>query len=539
MSHIPMPTGGATESPETEFDGNHPSNASLVAPIEVPIPSTNEVPRALGEDEGVISPWFYKQWRRIATLEWSTNDPIGKILWQMPVSPLHLDPTLAWQMALFHGWGGNFEISFRAVATGFHAGQIAIVSYPPRIDPSEISSPLEYSVYPYDVIDVKKLTTTEFTIQDRRNTKYHYLRHDNKDTLDADIGGRVAIYVDTPLTTSATGVQKISLAIWGKCASNFKPAFIRSPLTHVPKNSVTVPQTLIDILNVASHRTYLSNGPNSLQRLTIYPSNVTTLTKYFSNCVKLDGSLIHKVTIYPQTYSFHVDRSIAKYSSENTLTWDIRSADTYFPECGAKIVYLIDNSNVTKVFSKEIAAFSPASDRVLLTSYTDLEIGHTYTVKYEYGSDMPQFDSRNSLVLRQKGTGFVLWQPIVAGNCIQFQPLTTLLNAGFLAGHLEPTEAFLIRVQSKLTKLPLFHMKLHPEGFFSAPALDTTYQNFDIADITFAGEGVIGLLDTFPDVPAINMAQHMVIAESRDKAARRLARQQLKQVPSQIDVTQQ
>nr|QKN88948.1 MAG: hypothetical protein 2 [Picornavirales sp.] len=522
MSHIPQPTGSAES--DTEFSGNHPSKAqSTIAPIENPIPSTNEVSKAIGEHMGLLSPWFYQQWRRVTTLEWTTNDPVGKMLWSTEISPLSFDPTLAWQMAMFHAWGGDFEICFRAVATGFHAGQIAVVSFPPRIDPRDNNNPINYTIFPYEIIDVKKLETTEFRLLDRRNTKFHYIRHDAKAQLDEDIGGRVAIYVDSPLSTSATGVQKIALCVWVRCAPNFRPEFVRSPLEDVPINKASVPQTFIDVLNAATDETALSNGVALVGNLQIQPDTISKLTRYYSNTCNINGEVIDLVGNYPTVFTGNRNPIGATYTSGNAFSF--KSSDfysSYIPESCSPFVYFSTAKDV--IYPCEITS---ASGRIVavktLGSWTPTP-GTSYAMymrNIEEAYVQNNFSLNNPTIVK-KGEGFVLFKSSRQFFCTQFLTLSQLLNAGILKGTLSPGECFLIQVKSKMTKLPLFHMKFHYNGYFTAPAT-ANYQLFSISDIIFEQNGIINVLDSFPDIQqsAANIATHLFLVHHSQKQARK------------------
>nr|QJI53515.1 MAG: hypothetical protein 2 [Picornavirales sp.] len=517
MSHIPQPTGSAES--DTEFSGNHPSNASpTIAPIENPIPSTNEVSKAIGEHMGLLSPWFYQQWRRVTTLEWTTNDPVGKMLWSTEISPLSLDPTLAWQMRMFHAWGGDFEICFRAVATGFHAGQIAVVSFPPRIDPSDNNNPINYTVFPYDIVDVKKLETTEFRLLDRRNTKFHYLRHDDRAQLDEDIGGRVAIFVDSPLSTSATGVQKIALCVWVRCAPNFKAEFVRSPLQDLPIDRTTVPQTFIDVLNTINDESFLSNGVSFAGTLQIQPTTISKLTRYYSNTVNVNGDVIKLYTGFPEKFTANRNPIGVRFDNTNkqfTIT-PTGFYQTYLPEsCSSNIIISNGNNSYPAVITNADGTLWPYTAETTLT-------GEGVIYLKNVGDFLETSFTLNNPTIVKSGEGFVLFKSSRNHYCTQVLTMSQVLNAGILKGTLSPGECFLIQVKSKLTNLPLFHIKFHYEGFFTAPA-NANYQAFQLNSIKFEQNGIINVLDSFPDIiqGSANIATHLFLVHAQQKASKR------------------
>lgn len=515
MSNFVTSDGGNTD-PATEFNSTHQSNASpTIAPIENPIPSTNEVSKAIGEHVGLLSPWFYQQWRRVTTLEWTTNDPVGKMLWSADISPLSLDPTLAWQMRLFHAWGGDFEICFRAIATNFHAGQIAVVSFPPRIDPKEHNNPINYTLFPYDVIDVKKLETTEFRLLDRRNTKFHYMRHDERAQLDEDIGGRVGIFVDSPLSTSATGVQKIALAIWVRCAPNFRAEFIRSPLTDIPITTSTVPQTFIDILNATNSFTTLSNGVSHVDVLSIQADTIKILKRHYSNTVDVNGNTVQFLS--SNLYPFRALRNPIGFKATSS-TEGAPTANgyyqTYVPESCGTMIFFTDNTG--NCFKATMSSWNAA---LLTIKDAALDVGKNYNMVLTNVSDAIETTfPYNNPTIEKAGEGFVLFKSSRNHYCTQTLPLSQLLYSQLLKGTLSSSECYLIAVKSILTKLPLFHMKFHPKGFFTAPAT-ANFQQFSINDIFFEQNGIINALDSFPDVKqgAANIATHLFLVHTQEK----------------------
>lgn len=518
MSHIPQPGGG--ENLQTEFNSEQVSpQAPTIAPIETTTPSTQEVSRAAGERSNIPT-YFYSHWRRMATLEWTTNDPVGKLLFQAPVSPLHMDKTLAWLMSLFHAWGGDFEIMFRVVATGFHAGQVAIVSFPPRIDLKNMSNPIDYTIFPYDVMDVKKLEPQAFVLRDRRNTKYHYLRHDLREQLDEDIGGRVGIFVDTPLTTSATGVQKISLAIWVRCASNFEVAYVRPPLIDQPVSKIYVPPTLIKLLNTATD-SYLASTAKVPTHFVQWPQAHKIMTRCYSNCSKLDGNMYQPYTSNPrlnrvQNNLTAIFCTLTSGTGQSFLYPKSNSLYSYLPETLPTVVYISPGGAAsTVIYRATIKTFYSSAQIVVDGEYTSNPNSYVYFSEIVDKPMNTTFPNDN-IPLLKAGEAFIAFgsSNTLDSACMQTLFLANYFHNRELDGVLDEGYAFLILVSSKATKLPLFHIKLHQGGFFTAPAQGSSAAFYDLSLISFSGEGIIGVLDSFPDIVggAANLEQHAILA---------------------------
>nr|QJI53569.1 MAG: hypothetical protein 2 [Picornavirales sp.] len=523
MSHIPQPTSGDSNL-ETQFHSTQlQANGPTIAPIETPTPNTREVQAAAGE-EVTIPDYFYKQWRRVATLEWTTNDPIGKVLWTANVSPLELDPALAYQMALFHAWGGDFEVSVRAVATGFHAGQMAIVSVPPGIELEDINNPLDYTLFPYEVMDVKKLEANAFTIRDRRNTKYHYMKRDNSPPGVGDIGGRVGLFVDTPLTTSATGVQKIALAVWARCASNFRVAYVRNPLMHQPTQVSYVPEPIIAALN-ASLNSLLANGPTYAKELSIQPSDIKVYKKWYSNCVRMNGKVFQPLK--EPVYWHKRDISIISGKMDSSGRFDVNntSQNSYPLESGStECTFQVAGTSECETLALSRSAFSGSLYFLVFQQPSKL-VGKQGTLFVRTGStnfNGGVFPEQNITIIKE-GEGLVTFSN-GAANCVQTENIALLFVSFAFPDNLPQNKCYSIVLKSKLTGLPIANMKLHRGGYMTAQSLPKVTTKFLLFDCTFEQNGIMGVLDSFPNplTTNANMAAHLFLAKQAARNSKRI-----------------
>lgn len=513
MSHIPQPEGSSNS--ETSFDGSLIRGESgKIEQIETTTPSTAEVGRAAGED-GQLPSYFYQHWRKVATIPWTTNDPIGKILWSTDVTPLGFDPTLAWQMRLWHAWGGDMEIMVRLVGTGFHAGQVACVSLPPRIYPNSVTNPLKYSIYPFEILDPKKLDPIMMTLRDRRNTKYHYLRHDGNDTTDADVGGHFAIYVDSPLNTSSTGLNRVNISIWAKCAQNFAPAFYRDPLVEIPKESPIAPDTLTDLLNslgsVYNNLSAAQNNANQLARM----ENMKVLTNYYANSVKLNGSLIQ----IKSGEQWHNDSSW--FSAKIVITGDasvkyywVQSVDGHIISALSDMSVVVSNGLTTYWCTHKERKWKTIEKLPsLLVDITPTPVAEVEkcTAYYRSGTQTTFNETINNLKVDRQDETFVLFAGSFSSYAIQTQILAQAFRAKIFANILEDNMCFLYTIKTRRSGLPLFQVKLHSGGYFTA--LNTGSLALDnLSDLIWEPSGLIA-----SDAPMITnqqMAQNDEIRQS-------------------------
>nr|QKN88973.1 MAG: hypothetical protein 2 [Picornavirales sp.] len=523
MSHIPQPTSGDSNL-ETQFHSTQlQADGPTIAPIETPTPNTREVQAAAGE-EVTIPDYFYKQWRRVATLEWTTNDPIGKVLWTANVSPLELDPALAYQMALFHAWGGDFEVSVRAVATGFHAGQMAIVSVPPGIELEDINNPLDYTLFPYEVMDVKKLEANAFTIRDRRNTKYHYMKRSAGPPGIQDIGGKVGLFVDTPLTTSATGVQKIALAVWARCASNFRVAYVRNPLMHQPKQMAYVPEPIIAALN-ATKNSLLANGPVYAKELSIQPSDIKVYRKWYANCVRMNGNIYQPLNDPVYWHKRELSTVAGQMDSQGQFDIDNNSQFSYPIESGStSCVFQEANTSVCETLAIGRFVYSGKAYYVIFQqkSVNPLKKGTLTVFTGTGGFNAGNFPKENITIVKE-GEGLVTFSS-GTGNCVQTENIALLFVADAFPDTLPQNKCYSIVVKSRLTGLPIANVKLHRGGYMTAQSLPKTTTKFLLNDCTFEQNGIMGVLDSFPNplTTNANMAAHMFLAKQAAKRSRKI-----------------
>ena len=84
----------------------------------------------------------------LTTFNWSATNPVGYILWQNIVSPMHLataenaqpnvpfDVTILGFLAnLFTYWRGSINLIFQVVGTAFHEGRLDFCNHPATISP--------------------------------------------------------------------------------------------------------------------------------------------------------------------------------------------------------------------------------------------------------------------------------------------------------------------------------------------------------------------------------------------------------------------
>lgn len=268
----------------------------------------------------------------------------------------------------------------------------------------------------------------------------------------------------------------------------------------------------------------MSNGVNQTNAVKIMPSTIVNLKDSFSNCVDAQGYII----------PFYVNYWGFNFTVDNI---NIRVADgvgyfngkSYLPESCGKTWIVYNNDRVQTVNVSKIDIFVSSSPRIIFEDPKPIDA--TYTAYPKYGDNLPKGTSPYSLNILKAGTSFMLFKSSLNDQCIQFLTLSVYLYSRQLAGILDENDCFLFTVKSKLTNLPLFHCKFHKQGFFSAPST-SQIQQFLMRDIFFESSGLIGVLDSFPDIQnsSANIATHLFLAHQITKNERRANKAKLESV---------
>lgn len=494
QSHIPQPD---TAAPGEQIQST--DSVPAMQSIEVPSPSNaGEIVPAMGEFNG-LDPYFYNQFRQIAKIRWTVQDVAGKLLWYIPLNPLAMDKNLAHICRCYLAWNGDFQFNFKVAGTGFHAGLLTFVKTPPTLHPERLTNPQDFSFMPWDAVDPKMLEIGSMYGRDIRPIKYHYMQKQPDAPADYYLGGYLALYVDIPLNTSASGTPRIELAIWVRNAPNFKVAWmVPFDLQEITPMAVA-PPILDHLLNFAVlHETQmLSSYPIDVSTIEIMPAELKILNKHVYNCIKLDtspmsmfakddpknltppnvpwagiltGAVVEKGTkaIFDKVYPFWQGNT-----TFNTAAWS--SDQLGMMQIKDPLTEVINNdrwlSGVAISVSKDPAGkddrffiYPPAND-IAPTKITDNE--------YKASTSDESF-----LLFGAGSNGYV---------CPQFYALSEAFIEADINGiqqWIPPGQSAIFQMIEYNSKLPLTFVRLNREGFFTAPA-STDKMKFAFRDISF------------------------------------------------------
>lgn len=505
MSNAARPeSGGPAEAPSLQIPSTAGTMPDAPSGLVAPTPNTGEVPAGMGEGN-MLDPYFYNQMIRIATVTFTTSDQPGKILYIVTLDPTRMSQQLAYVMAMYLAWGGDYEVGVRAIATNFHAGQIGIVLVPPTLDPMNFTTPQRYSVLPYRVVDVKEPSVVSLIIRDMRPTKYHYTKKPpgalENDPYELSIGGRFMVVVDSPLTTSATGVNKINLAVWMRLQPNFRVSFMVPPVKDMPE-SVQFPEALLDSLNssLTAFGSTLSSSPTIAANLIIEAISIKQISSGLFNTSDFAGKNISNLwhgdsKFVPPTWlqRGQVVGSGKEFEVHDIEPqWDIApkqatlSTFSENPEELLSVVVEIVAYEKTRVIKVKSKVDSPIANGTYVVVIFNAEVGSTGTwpdVTVSIPNDKESFLLFAGLDTKIFST--------------QTSAITANLATKKFADAIPRGQAALFSVKEAVTELPLFFVKWYRSGLFTSLGRKDRFV-FNYSTLSFHFEYFIPEASEFP-----------------------------------------
>lgn len=263
-----------------------------------------------------IDMYFRMQFIALASFVWNTTQSPGTLLWSIPISPKQLTPHIRHLAKMYNTWVGGFNFNFKVCGTGFHSGAIAIVRLPPNITPSSISSPSEFSVFEYVIIDPKTLEVVSEHIIDQRNKMYHYMDDEGRDA----IGGHIAVYVLAPLATSSTGNQNITIQVLARPSMDFN-FFQIKPIAAEGSKEDDDPVEIPNALNSSICNKGTGTFGTPVKNIIISPKSVNLPLASLNGCYKFDGTHLGNATsqIFPIP---EISYSLASSPQTNSIAPD-------------------------------------------------------------------------------------------------------------------------------------------------------------------------------------------------------------------------
>lgn len=523
MSHIPQPPVEAG-APGEQIEST--DSAPMQQNLEVSMPSNSqEITPAVGEFN-LIDPYFYTQNCQIATVTWTTSDQIGKLLWYIPISPQLMHKNLVYITRMYLAWTGDFEFMYKIAGTGFHAGMLTLVKLPPGVHPSKITNYRDFSTQPWEGSDAKMLGATSYYGRDIRPIKYHYVHPQPGTPEDYNIGGYIALYVNLPLSTSASGVPRVDVGIWVKCAPNFRVGWVIPYDLYQDTSEAVMPETLKNALDWTGTAIAPIMSANALvaHYLKILPAATKVINTGIYQCFSMQGDILSKF------YSNQGDEVV------NQGTWNVSSVSE-----DGKTMVLVDPShpwqaspqlgliyagtrNIVTPYIKSVDEVH--ADGKLVRTFTADE-GHSFKgivpgdflfVTY-FHPDTTKATwtvsgwTDNEISSPLANESFVVY----ANNdvmSLQITELTRLFRNGALKDWLPIGSAALLTIYDSANNLPLRNVKLYRKGFMTTNAMADAAQ-FNINTVYFQYNGLISETGNIPTSQTMSRDFLLVMDQQR------------------------
>lgn len=501
QSHIPQPNSGDVPGMQIASTDAAPPASS----IETTAPTPPDLYPAMGEFN-TIDQWFYVQERWIRNIEWTTSDHIGRMLWHTPINPLVMDANLAHICKLYNAWIGSFQFCFKICGTGFHAGMITFVKTPPNLHPSRITNPALFSTQPWNGMDPKMIEMGSIYGRDIRQNKFHYMQASDNVSELMTIGGWLALFVNAPLSTSSSGVPHISIAVWVKCAPDFRVSWMLPiGLNNIVAQS-EAPCPLPQLLDFTESEPILASMPAPCDHITIRPKSVKVQNIGIYNCFSLDGRKLSKFTTKDGFLGFRapVLGPVGKWqTTTDAKKKNIIGPDPFWQYIPTKNVAVLDSVKTYSACVKVDDTIHNDGGTYKLTILAEpgdnLPVDGDVTLMLNYPNDCKDSGIADNEYAGKSSSESFLTFTHGANNAqsLQTSALAELFSHGVLSTWIPVGQAALFQLEEVSSGIPLAYVKLYREGFFTTAGQEDQVQ-FEIAKMKLTFMNMVEQESTFP-----------------------------------------
>nr|QJI53576.1 MAG: hypothetical protein 2 [Picornavirales sp.] len=499
QSHIPQPNAVGAPSEEV-LSTDSAQRSPTVSGIGVPGPSPIEAPTHVGA-HNAIDPTLYVQQIFCATFPWTTKDQPGKLLFKMRVTPREINKIMALLSRIYNSWSGGFEFMVKVAGTGFHAGALTLVRFPPNIDPDVYSGTKDWSAFEWVLFDPKMLEVASITIRDQRPTNYHYVVPENETPSSWDIAGYLGVFVDMSLNTSSSGSQSIQVQLWARPAPDFQFLQLIIPQDVPSRDTALIPAEIasaLDFSKAAHNVTTCASFPYTPDKVIIAPQSVKTVSHGIFNTFQLDGTSNSKYQIYnefrPPGFQF------TGLIGDNSISFPAGYWDTTPPKGSAALMF--NSSGVTGAFNFKEAINDDWSGSVDAWHESDFP-KNTYTEVYVRETSALHFYSNdNSYSAKTDKESFIKFQAVYNSNLttIQTSEMARVFQSGAYAKWIPNGMCALFTMIDTSENLPIAFCKLYKEGFLTTSA-SSDQNEYPITNIRFVFSNFIQRTDALPTNP--------------------------------------
>lgn len=451
----------------------------MISGLEVPQPSFESEVATHGTQINDVDPYLRTQFVIDSTILWTDQMSPGTVLYSRPIHPSSLNDVVKYMTRPYNYWKGSMEFKMFLAGTGFNAGKIGIFKLPPNKRPEEIGGINEWSMLPYEVMDVKQMMAFTRVGSDQANILYHYNPLDLNDS--STFGGYFVIVVLMKLVGRQTG-DSINLMVSNRLAEDFvvgqllPPSLFPGASAGVSPYNLCFPQPGDQVLHplsadpivymkilpaaplVKNTGTY---GAYSLAGQQVSPA----LTKDRSDPLKM------RAWALKQPSGLRFERNAPH---EGEQYWMIDRTKGQTPENVISIPYKTPTDAASLVYQADLHTW------VALEGEANMMISPTEVANVPYiipqvSSLIPIPDEHVKFAIYNGESQVVFTNRFgTTGRSDVWQTRATGEVLSQLAPTYGPNDCVLFQVYEIDTGLPVMQLKLYPEGFFTTAHSSTT-----------------------------------------------------------------
>jgi len=525
----PATTGKNPTHDMHETGDNLGGGATPLAPIENATRSTSGEIFSHTGAVGMLPMELYSKNIVVANINWNSSQNPGTIVYSAPISPAGSNIYVQYFSAPYNAWTGGLTWSLVIAATGFNGGKLGLARMPPNFNPSDAHTLADFTVFPYEVLDVKEANATSKVGVDERNVLFHW-RNTEPTSIDAT-GGTFVIFVIAPLVSSGSDVASVNMVIFNKPDQSFRVAQLMplSTVDDAPGDLLLLEQ-LFPAGVVTSPYT-----DTPVTQIVIMPTSTTPiLTKNFYGQVQGDGTDFSRPYAYWGRELYNVwdpqynqtpnatnelnPAGLSRVGHTEDITRPLQLLDPWasgsydynsvivltqgsfaqmnsftWPAASAHAIRSTFAFNQASTWAATQAP--PAPNQLMMTQFGVEVIPDINDNWGNYAGKTITPPNNESFVLFRTNFG----APFNAGSW-NLDSTQTVPMINTLKKHkniLRKGQAAMILVTDNATTLPIAYLKLHFEGYFTA-APQSTILTGNFSDYTFTPVSIVDVTSPIP-----------------------------------------
>lgn len=519
----PVPSSSSAEN-GTSVDPTTLTTAPVSTLRVGQAPTQSEIVPASGQ-LNLPDPYMKKQFIHIAAFTWNTTQLPGTLLFSTPIHPSRGNWFLQTITAPYNCWRGGLDYSFKIAGTGFHAGALAFVRLPPNVKPQDLTSPADFTVFEYQILDPKTLGMESYSIMDQVPLNYHYnpLNLDDPNSF----GGYFACYVLLSLATSSTGLNQVGVEILNKASDDLVFSQPRPLLTETIVTNYTEYEDILP-----RHTTFLCPEDwNAAFWLETQPTLPQATDYQVATTCRLNGSpnlytyreihnpLIQKrgATIQGALYESPFPDDFGLGDAWTAVTLRASRTPATFNVTGATSNSTNYDTNATwptsSSFTREVVNSS-----VIYFNKFEVDPAPTFTFTPNSNETILLFRSKNNVP-----SGFAAAEEHRRAQTDHVYRLLQRLAQRF---SWSPNDALLFTMIHIDSALPILYVKLYPEGVMTV-AHTAVVTRFPISDYQFRFYSVTNRNTAVP-VPSTSMKNNLAVVTAQYMYEKLLSQQRFR-----------